>query len=121
MAYSLTCPGCGRQLRYYIGEWYSTPWICDNCYHGFWVCELTPDSRARYRPGYHDWGFEVAFTEKLKESREQESRQAFARGTSALEEQIPLMSSREITLLAKRPLSPEFAEKLALARRVRGA
>lgn len=121
MKYSTRCPNCGRSLKPFSGTWECAPWICDNCFRGFWAVELTAEARSRYRAPFHDWGLDGAWNEKFRANREWERQQARIRGTSTIEEHFALLSSREMDALAKRRLSPEFAQKLALARRVRGA
>lgn len=113
--YVLACPACGQQLEPHAGHPDSTPWICHHCHVGFWVCELTSDARARYRPRFHDWGHsKEAFA--LRDAVFAEREVARARGTSCLPEHIGLLEREHLRFMHERfPLSDEFRERVAAA------
>lgn len=112
--YLMSCPGCGQQLEPHAGHPDAAPWVCHHCLRAFWVCELSPDSRSRYRgTHFHDWGHSkeaFALRDKVAEEREMARR----RGTSCLPEHIPLLELDHVRFLHDRfPLADSFKSVLA--------
>lgn len=109
--YLTSCPSCGAELSPHVGSPDSAPWICNACHLGFWACELLEDARQIYRAWHRDFG--VGSTSSLRIARVHELEAAEARGTSAREDQISLLSAAQLaTLLNQRRLDPRL-RKLA--------
>ena len=107
----LECLKCGFQLEHHAGLPDSAPWWCRNCYHGFWIAELSADARARYKGG-HDFGHgPEAIALRLAVERERDA--ARERGTSALAEHLGFLDKEHLKFMAERfPLSKEFKKKV---------
>ena len=54
--YLTSCLACGAQLAPHVGLPQSTPWLCLNCRHGWWVAELSANARSLFRPAVRDFG-----------------------------------------------------------------
>ena len=98
---ALDCPACGGQLQPHVGSPESAPWLCNVNRLQFWDCELAPEFRVHYRPHLHDWGW-GAHIEPLLIARLTEYDDAKKRGTSAREDQIPMLDVTSLNVLLKR-------------------
>ena len=56
LGYVITCPTCGGQLAPHVGLPQTAPWLCANCRRGWWLAELAPEARKRFRPQVFDFG-----------------------------------------------------------------
>ena len=109
-SHSLACPECGGQLQVVALDAQTAPWLCPGCGLGFFACELTSDSRARWGQRTFTRGAHEA---ALVEAREAELDEARFRGTSLREDQFV---HAEVGLLERvaghRGVEPGFARTI---------
>lgn len=104
--YVTDCPSCGAQLEPHAGHPDSAPWVCHNCYRGFWVAELQPFALRIYDARAHSW--QHPFDQQLRQRVEEERAAAQVRGTSALPEHLGYLGKRQRKELLRFPLSRQF-------------
>jgi len=119
--YLTSCCKCGAELQAHAGKWESTPWICPPCHVGFLKCELSQEARAHYVAGAHHWGHDREARTRLHRARVKEIEAAHDRGTSALPEQLGVLSVAELTHLLRLTLHPEFRGLVEAALKARAA
>ena len=120
--YITAAPCCGAELQPHAGRWESTPWLCPfNCHLGFWVAELQPEPRQHYVARAHHWGHDREARTRLHRARVKEIEAAHDRGTSALPEQLGVLSVAELTHLLRLTLHPEFRGLVEAALKARAA
>lgn len=116
MAYTQSCPACGRQLQPVALDPQTAPWLCNTCCLGFWVAELEQS---------HMWhhtlrSFGHAGHAARRAAVEAEAAAAIARGSSAREDQLMLLSLSQLQAIQKKA-SGTFLALVTAAIKAKGA
>jgi hypothetical protein len=118
--YLTSCPNCGQQLQPVALGPDSAPWACHTCRLSFWVAELSTAARAAWWPSVqsHDPAVRQA---TIGPALAAEISAAYARGTSALPEHLPVLPAATLATLAK-IVGPGsvFGAQVAAAAKVKG-
>lgn len=116
MAARHACPACGRPLAPVVASPDSAPWLCHPCGRGWFAAEIANPGSWDPATGFH----RRSTWPSVRAAIADETRAAARRGTSTVDEHLPLLTDRQLAAAAARLAAAATAEAAALGDKVRG-